>query len=149
MFDVIWTDPNRELVGERRARKEQERADDGGSAANNERGRPSTSTGSSTSFASVEKQFAFFGSKSLRKKSSTPSKAKSTATTALAPALRRTPSTNTKNQEGSPFGIDSFLTTATSPTIKATTTETSSGGFLPEQQFAESGENSPTASSRG
>lgn len=70
MFDVLWTDPNRELVGERKIRKELE-------AQNKEKekkqagvNRQSTSASSSSS---SERSFGLFSGKA-RKKASTPSK---------------------------------------------------------------------------
>lgn len=61
MFDVLWTDPDRELVGERRAKKEEARE----RKVREQEIRSSISTRASSS--SSDKAFSFFGSKSLRK----------------------------------------------------------------------------------
>jgi hypothetical protein len=68
MFDVIWTDPNRELVGQRIDRKEGEAKD----RRKQELGHQSVST---CSFSSSERGFGLFGSKS-RKRAATPSEPK-------------------------------------------------------------------------
>lgn len=65
MFDVIWTDPNRELMGERIIRKEQEaRVKDREKKQRSDSGRRSASTGSS---ASSERGFGLFANRSRRK----------------------------------------------------------------------------------
>ena len=84
MFDVIWTDPDRELVGEHRAKKEiareQKRAKERAEGS-----RSSLSTRASSS--SSERTFGFFGSMSL-KKTVAPLKSRpsSNTSTLLAPA---------------------------------------------------------------
>ncbi|KAI8627712.1 hypothetical protein F5Y19DRAFT_162845 [Xylariaceae sp. FL1651] len=70
MFDVIWTDPHVELVGERKLRKEQEAKEKDKKKVEN--GRQSVST---TSSSSSERGFGFFTTKN-RMKGSTTSKAK-------------------------------------------------------------------------
>jgi len=63
MFEVLWTDPDRELVGEHRAKKELAREQ---KARERERSsRSSLSTQASSS--SNDKPFGLFGSKSLKK----------------------------------------------------------------------------------
>lgn len=70
MFDVVWTDPNIELMGERMVRKEQEAKErDKNRAAS---GRQSVSTNSSSS--SSDRAFRFFSK--VKRKSSTPSRGK-------------------------------------------------------------------------
>ncbi|KAI1124807.1 hypothetical protein F5Y10DRAFT_284761 [Nemania abortiva] len=71
MFDVIWTDPNVELMGQRMQRKEQEAKEK--EKKKRESGRQSVSTSSLSS--SSERGFSLFSSKSKRK-TSTPSKGK-------------------------------------------------------------------------
>ncbi|KAI2609288.1 hypothetical protein GGR54DRAFT_651861 [Hypoxylon sp. NC1633] len=78
MFDVIWTDPNRELVGERMVRKEQEaKIKEKEKKQRSESGRQSVSTESS---ASSERGFGLFATRN-RRKTPTPSKSKDSATT--------------------------------------------------------------------
>lgn len=84
MFDVDWSDPNRELVGDRRARKKKEKekgrgTDDDGDDHESSSSRASESLRNSVS--SVEKQFGFFGAKQRKKGASGSSrKAKSRST---------------------------------------------------------------------
>lgn len=77
MFDVDWSDPNRESVGDRRARKQKEK-DLGENATNKDNGdkdskkdeQSSQASGSGSvrsSMSSVDKQFGFFGGKNRKK----------------------------------------------------------------------------------
>lgn len=86
MFDVDWSDPNRESVGDRRARKEKDKEKGKGNASRNDRDDPdddrsqkaddhdrqsSRNSGSvRSSVSSIEKQFNFFGGKHRKKGSS-------------------------------------------------------------------------------
>lgn len=70
MFDVLWTDPNRELVGERILRKELEAKNRENEKGKHDNARQSVSASSSSS---SERGFAFFAPKS-RKKATIPSK---------------------------------------------------------------------------
>ncbi|CAJ2508104.1 Uu.00g092900.m01.CDS01 [Anthostomella pinea] len=76
MFDVIWTDPNRELVGERMLRKEIEGKSKDKEKKKSQDGRQS---GSTTGSSSSERAFGIFASKSRRKPFTT-SKAKESNT---------------------------------------------------------------------
>ncbi|KAI1465624.1 uncharacterized protein F4812DRAFT_452166 [Daldinia caldariorum] len=70
MFDVLWTDPNRELVGERMVRKEQEaKMKDKEKKQKPENGRRSISTESSTS---SDRGFGIFSTRSRRKAPASP-----------------------------------------------------------------------------
>lgn len=105
MFDVDWSDPNRESVGDRRARKKKHRekeraADDDGqnedqSQKNNEHegGSSHASDSVRSSVSSVEKQFGFFGAKHRKKASSSrKGKSKSVASSSLrAPTIDEHP----------------------------------------------------------
>jgi hypothetical protein len=135
MFDVIWTDPDRELVGERRARKivEKEQKE----KEKKHGGRSSMSIRSSSS--SGDRPFAFFGSKSL-KRVVTPSKAPSTATSGLF-----TPSVDIKSRRSSIFGVSSILSAAE---LHADSVQPPSHPAIPDQ-FVDSGLDSPSTSSRG
>lgn len=100
MFDVLWTDPNRELVGERKIRKELE-------AQNKERekkkagvNRQSTSASSSSS---SERSFGLFSGKA-RKKASTPSKQ---ATPSI--STPQTPTDEPRSQRASDYGVKALL----------------------------------------
>ncbi|KAI1176146.1 hypothetical protein F4777DRAFT_597908 [Nemania sp. FL0916] len=72
MFDVIWTDPNVELMGQRILRKEQEAKEKEQNKAKRESGRQSVRTSGSAS--SGERRFALFSAKSRWKGSATPRK---------------------------------------------------------------------------
>ncbi|KAI1205944.1 uncharacterized protein F4807DRAFT_470539 [Annulohypoxylon truncatum] len=77
MFDVLWTDPNRELMGERIIRKEQEaRLKERDKKQKTENSRRSISTEGSNS---SDRGFGIFTVRS-RRKTPTPSKAKDTTT---------------------------------------------------------------------
>ncbi|POR35730.1 Uncharacterized protein TPAR_04081 [Tolypocladium paradoxum] len=97
MWDVVWTDPSRELVGEHRARKqhdnnkEKKRDDDEGSRARS--GRSSMSTASSRS--SAESAFARFRSRGLKhintSKANSKVAASSASSSGLASSSMRSP----------------------------------------------------------
>lgn len=139
MFDVSWTDPNRENVGQRRVRKglerersEKKRKDDELSQS----ARASVSTRSSAS--STDKSFGIFGSKSS-KKSLTPS-------TATKLSQLRTPSSNTQPRK---YSLLSTPTLSTSHSNKLAPVQPMEGSYAPEQ-LVESGEISPAdRSSKG
>ncbi|KAI1098241.1 hypothetical protein F4804DRAFT_338398 [Jackrogersella minutella] len=77
MFDVLWTDPNRELMGERIMRKEQEaKVKERDRKQKSENSRQSISTEGS---ASSDRGFGIFAVRS-RRKTSTPSKTKGSTT---------------------------------------------------------------------
>lgn len=77
MFDVDWSDPNRESVGDRRARKQKEKGpDDKAPSKDNvdkdskkdEQNSQASGSGSvRSSMSSVDKQFGFFGGKNRKK----------------------------------------------------------------------------------
>jgi hypothetical protein len=67
MFDVYWTDHNRELVGERIIRKERERREAEGKEGNRKGHKSSRHSITTTSSASSEKGFGFFTSKERKK----------------------------------------------------------------------------------
>lgn len=77
MFDVDWSDPNRESVGDRRARKQKEKetSDKASNKDNVDKdskrdGQSSQASGSGSvrsSMSSVDKQFGFFGGKNRKK----------------------------------------------------------------------------------
>ncbi|OTB05235.1 hypothetical protein M426DRAFT_10834 [Hypoxylon sp. CI-4A] len=98
MFDVIWTDPNRELMGERMVRKEQEAKEK--SRAKSENSRKSTSTESSTS---SDRAFGIFTSRG-RRKTPTPSKQKDPPT----PSSLLSSHSNKVNRT-SAYGVRSLL----------------------------------------
>ncbi|KAK8046151.1 hypothetical protein PG996_014215 [Apiospora saccharicola] len=100
MFDVLWTDPNRELVGERKIRKELE-------AQNKEKekkkagvNRQSTSASSSSS---SERSFGLFSGKA-RRKAPTPSKQASPSLSAP-----QTPTDEPRSQRVSGYGVKALL----------------------------------------
>ncbi|KAI0881136.1 uncharacterized protein GGS22DRAFT_197187 [Annulohypoxylon maeteangense] len=101
MFDVLWTDPNRELMGERIIRKEQEaRLRDRDKKQKTENSRQSISTEGSTS---SDRGFGIFTVRS-RRKTSTPSKIKDPTTS---PA--RLASSSSKVNRTSAYGARSLL----------------------------------------
>lgn len=95
MFDVDWSDPNRESVGDRRTRKQKERekgrdADDDRNSEDqaqktdgHEGGSSRASESLRSSVSSIEKQFGFFGAKNRKKGSSRKGKSKSVASSSL------------------------------------------------------------------
>jgi hypothetical protein len=102
MFDVIWTDPNVELVGQRMLRKEQEAKEK--DKKKRESGRQSVSTSSVSS--SSERGFSLFPSKTKRK-TSTPSKGKSNPS---APSQEDLGRDDEKAHRTSTFGVRAALT---------------------------------------
>jgi hypothetical protein len=142
MFDVIWTDPDRELVGERRARKEVEK-EKREQRDKNRPGRNSMSTRSSSS--SVDKPFGFFGSKS-HKKTTSPITSKSSISSAFtAPAL------DNKSRRGSFLGVGSVFTPAelpSEPVQQMTQTLQVENQFFSEK-FLDRADQSPVLSSTG
>ncbi|KUI71732.1 hypothetical protein VM1G_06698 [Cytospora mali] len=115
MFDVDWSDPNRESVGDRRARKKKERESKGkgqGEGEDNEdqgkRDDQQSSQASGygsvrSSVSSVDKQFAFFGGKHRRKARDSAktrsTKTKSTKTQSTASSSLRSPTIAVPEQE--------------------------------------------------
>lgn len=77
MFDVDWSDPNRESVGDRRARKQKEKGlseraaskdnVDKDSKKDEQSSQASGSGSVRSSMSSVDKQFGFFGGKNRKK----------------------------------------------------------------------------------
>lgn len=77
MFDVDWSDPNRESVGDRRARKQKEKGlseraankdnADKDSKKDEQSSQASGSGSVRSSMSSVDKQFGFFGGKNRKK----------------------------------------------------------------------------------
>ena len=109
MFDVIWTDPDRELVGEHRAKKEiareQKRAKE---RAEGSRSSLSTRVSSSSS----ERTFGLFGSLSLKKAvaplKSRPSSNSSTLLTPTPPLLNSRRLSSLESQSNN-TGVSEFL----------------------------------------
>lgn len=139
MFDVIWTDHNRENVGQRRARKgiekekaEKKKRDDERSQS----GRTSVSTRSSAS--SADKAFGIFGGKGS-KKSLTPS-------TATKLSQLHTPSVETQTRKNS---LRTTQPSSTSHSSRLAPVQPTEGNYAPER-VVESGGTSPAdRSSRG
>ncbi|KAK8058699.1 hypothetical protein PG994_009147 [Apiospora phragmitis] len=137
MFDVLWTDPNRELVGERRVRKELE-------AQNREKeqkktgiNRNSTSTSNSSS---SERSFGLFSSKN-RKKASTSSK----------PATQRfsaphTPADEPRSQRTSGYGVKALLS---HEDVSAVTVKPVSSSNVTHESIPQAFDASLSLSSRG
>ncbi|RYC62675.1 hypothetical protein CHU98_g3530 [Xylaria longipes] len=121
MFDVIWTDPNVERVGQRMLRKEQEAKEKEKKKAGSYRQSVST-----TSSSSSERGFNLFGSKN-KWKGSTPSRAKSNSS---APTQEESGSDHVKAQRNSIYGVKAALTNQNEPDILP---KPSHGPFLPVQ----------------
>ncbi|KAH9909859.1 hypothetical protein F4778DRAFT_21329 [Xylariomycetidae sp. FL2044] len=130
MFDVLWTDPNRELVGERIARKEMEAKDK--EKKKSENSRQSISTNSSSS---SDRAFGIFGSKN-RRKTPTPSKQKSPAALSGLGA-----SDDRKGTRSSTYGVKALLNHQNEADIAV---RPITGPFLPMQAL----ERENTVSSR-
>jgi hypothetical protein len=129
MFDVDWSDPHRESVGDRRARKRKEKEGNGnGNGNGNGKGKGQgegegvmeqyTKDGQQnsqksgygsvrSSMSSVDKQFGFFGGKNKRKGfesvKTRSTRAKSTKTQSTASSsLRRSPAVTTQEPDPDP-----------------------------------------------
>jgi hypothetical protein len=136
MFDVIWTDHNRELVGERRARKGIER--DGKRKDDSQSIRSSTPSTASSGSTHNDKPFSFFGGLG-RKKTVTGHPSANTATLGdvdVARPLRerrssrlRTPAS--ARQEDAAFSVDT------------------NQSYYPINQSYNSSQDTPDRSSRG
>ncbi|XDG02311.1 hypothetical protein ABKA04_001926 [Annulohypoxylon sp. FPYF3050] len=101
MFDVLWTDPNRELMGDRIIRKEQEaRLKDRDKKPKTENSRQSISTEGSTS---SDRGFGIFTVRS-RRKTPTPSKSKDGTT-----SPSRLASNSNRINRSSTYGARSLL----------------------------------------
>lgn len=136
MFDVLWTDPNRELLKERIVKKEQESKAKGNAQKRSSSDRRSTSTNSSSS---SDRGFGLFVTK-MRKTPGSLSKAKRPATV---------PESSTDENGGerhtSTYDVDSFLS---HPDPSQLTLKPNREPFLP-LNFPEFGDATSTASSRG
>lgn len=108
MFDVDWSDPNRESVGDRRARKRKEKEKEGnnGEQYKKEEQRSGQVSGHGSvrsSISSVDKQFGFFGGRNKRKvldsAKTRPTKAKSTKTQSTASSSLQSPTVTIQEQE--------------------------------------------------
>ncbi|KAI0454512.1 hypothetical protein F5B21DRAFT_233171 [Xylaria acuta] len=121
MFDVIWTDPNVERVGQRMLRKEQEAKEKEKKKAGSYRQSVST-----TSSSSSERGFSLFASKN-KWKGSTPSRGKSNSS---APTQEESGSDHVKAHRSSIYGVKAALTNQDEPGISL---KPSHGPFLPVQ----------------
>ncbi|PKS11648.1 hypothetical protein jhhlp_001799 [Lomentospora prolificans] len=141
MFDVIWTDPDRELVGERRAKKEiareQQRAKE---KLEGSRSSLSSTRGSSSS---GEKQLGFFfGSSSLRKGADS-LKAKQPST----PSSNRAPTADDANRPPSPQW--NLNTVPSMPALRPSSNHSSDDGFSRSDPVFDQESMSYPSSSRG
>lgn len=173
MFDVDWSDPHRESVGDRRARKKKEKEKEGngkgkGQGQGKDEGileqcqkdgqQSSQKSGYGSvrsSMSSVDKQFGFFGGKNKRKgldsAKTRSTRAKSTKTQSTASSsLRRSPAVTVqeqekeKEQEQSPDETTSAPSTAI-PQVPAILNPPGSQG-LPQKRFSsESPQHTPSS----
>lgn len=136
MFDVLWTDPNREILKERIIKKEQEGKTKGSAQKRSSSDRRSTSTNSSSS---SDRGFGLFVTK-IRKTPGSLSKAKRPATV---------PESSTDGEIGdrraSTYDVKSFLS---HPNPSQLTVKPATEPFLP-LNLPEFGDATSTASSRG
>ncbi|ROW06090.1 hypothetical protein VMCG_04546 [Cytospora schulzeri] len=154
MFDVDWSDPHRESVGDRRARKRKEKE---GNAKRKGKGlgkdeeklelykkedqQSSQKSGYGSvrsSMSSVDKQFGFFGGKNKRKglvsAETRSTKTKSTKTQSTASSSLRSPTVTIQEQELSPNETTSVPSTA-SPQFSGIVNPPGSPG-LPRKRFS-------------
>ncbi|KAI1423753.1 hypothetical protein F5Y12DRAFT_716018 [Xylaria sp. FL1777] len=122
MFDVIWTDPNIELMGQRMLRKEQEAKEKEKRRA--EGSRQSVSTSSSSALS--ERGFNLFSGRA-KKKSSTASGGK---TNPYAPSYEESECGNTKGHRSSIFDAKTALVSHDGP---ETLPKSSDGSYIPVQ----------------
>ncbi|TQN74697.1 hypothetical protein CSHISOI_00740 [Colletotrichum shisoi] len=134
MWEVVWTDPDRESRKEHRDRKAVERE-------NKDKTRTARSSMSTRSSSSSEnKPFSFFGSKGL-KRTLTPSSAKASMTTALkAPSIDSAYRGSLLSDISEPPPLPTELPCSPVTAVDHT--------LLPEH-FAESSQSSPISSNRG
>ncbi|KAI0598161.1 hypothetical protein F4775DRAFT_601601 [Biscogniauxia sp. FL1348] len=140
MFDVLWTDPKRELVGERIQRKEQENREKEKEKSkrklDNERHSISTTESSCS-----ERGLGRLMTRNRRKTPTpTPSKAKS-----ITSSPGKSTGDDIKGKRGSEYGVQSLLSSHDGPESTTRFTEDS----LPPVQLPEIGNSSPAPSSRG
>ncbi|KAI1750106.1 hypothetical protein F4782DRAFT_262328 [Xylaria castorea] len=121
MFDVIWTDPNVELMGQRMLRKEQEAKEKEKNKAESYRQSAST-----TSSSSSERGFNLFASKN-KWKGSTPSRGKPKSSASTHEESR---SDHVKAHRSSIYGVKAALTNHDETDISP---KPSHGPFLPVQ----------------
>lgn len=147
MFDVDWSDPNRESVGDRRARKKREKGkgrddedglsedglseehEQGQKTDENEGGSSRASESLRSSVSSVEKQFGFFGAKQRKKTNSTrKGKSRSVASSSLrAPTIDEQPQNEQppahapSSSSTGPLDLPSTLSSSKLPYICITT----------------------------
>jgi hypothetical protein len=139
MFDVLWTDPNRELVGERLMRKELESRSKDKDKEKSENGRRPTSTSSSSS---SDRGFGFSPS-TRRAKTPIPSQAKNLATT---PDILI--SDNTRGKKPSIYGVRALLSRQDDSEPTANSVKPAVDACLPVQ-LSEPGDATSSLSSRG
>ncbi|GAW16832.1 hypothetical protein ANO14919_062750 [Xylariales sp. No.14919] len=132
MFDVIWTDPNIELVGQRMLRKEQEAKEKDKKRAESIRQSVSTNSSSCPS----ERGFSLFAGKG-RKKGSTSSRGK---TNSCAQSHEEPECTDVKARRNSAYGVKAALNNQDESVIPA---KPSSGPFIPVQSPETEGTCSP------
>ncbi|KAI1812233.1 hypothetical protein GGS20DRAFT_558953 [Poronia punctata] len=100
MFDVIWTDPGVERVGQRMLRKEQEAKDKDKKKTGSVSGRQSVSTASSSS---SDRHFGLFSNKS-RRRTPTPSRERPSSNTG-----GREETEDARSQRTSAYGVKAVL----------------------------------------
>ncbi|KAK8136942.1 hypothetical protein PG984_004882 [Apiospora sp. TS-2023a] len=125
MFDVLWTDPNRELVGERKIRKELEAQNKENEKKKAGVNRQSTSASSSSS---SERSFGLFSGKARRK---TPTPSKQASPSLSAP---QTPTDEPRSQRVSGYGVKALLSHEddSAVTVKPTSSSDATRDSLPE-----------------
>jgi len=132
MFDIIWTDPDKECVGERRARKK---------ALKELQGKDRDTISSRRSSSSGEKPFGLFGSKSLNRATAS-LKSKPQSPTPSNSGLA-TPNVDVKDRRGSYFNIETISELPSDPV------QTPRANPYFSEPFLITGSHSPIASSRG
>ncbi|KAI0407481.1 hypothetical protein F4802DRAFT_611938 [Xylaria palmicola] len=122
MFDVIWTDPNVELMGQRMLRKEQEAKDKEKKRAESCRHSVSTSSSSSS-----DRGFTLFSTKN-KWKGSLPSRGK---TDSSVPVQEGLGCDDAKSQRSSAYGVKAALSEQDKPGVSP---KASHGPFVPVQR---------------
>ncbi|KAJ2902312.1 hypothetical protein MKZ38_000702 [Zalerion maritima] len=139
MFDVIWTDPNVENVGERRARKQQEKAEGVEQRGRTYRSSTSRRTSRSSRDSSLERPF-FFSSRSSKSTSRSESRSKTRTPSTLLP-------TKTTTADGASSRRNSLYSVSENPRLQSPL-KTPDGTYVPSE-YTESCDPSPSSSSRG
>ncbi len=136
MFDVLWTDPNRELLKERMVKREQE----GKTKGKNKRSQSTRRSISTNSSSSSDRGFGLFMTKNRKFQGTPPKIEKPTAISELSI------DEGVRDRRASAYGIRSLLS---HPDGSELTVKPSTGLFLPIRKPPTTSDAASSKSSRG